>query len=324
MDSGPLGLFQQLPIGIILMFCGSSILLLIAIAYIVRTRSLKAQAAVPAMAGVSPSMSYDSGSADLPDLDSFGSTDSFKSAAPARSTGAYTVHLAEGEMVEVVEVLTVLRDVAEGGLIIRIGDKAYRNPPGLADAEFKRRFHSTLRDLNGAQNPVEARPAPAAYVAPAAPPPPPPPMPVAAPVVTATEEVASVDEDAPLEEPNFDDPPPLMPPPPRVTGSFAPAPGDLPKFKMPDGPPVKPKRGQRPVAEPIPEINIAASIEAFLQHKLSMTPQYAMRSIHVRPAAHGAVAIEVDGRFFDSVGEVDDTAVRHFLSTTIEEWQARQ
>ncbi len=51
MDSGPLGLFQQLPIGIILMFCGSCLLLLIAAAYIVRTRSLKAQAAVPAMAG---------------------------------------------------------------------------------------------------------------------------------------------------------------------------------------------------------------------------------------------------------------------------------
>jgi hypothetical protein len=320
MDSGPLGLFQQLPVGIILMFCGSCILLLIAIAYIVRTRSLKAQAAVPAMAGVSPSVGYDSGSADLPDLDSFGSTDSFKSAAPARPTGgAYSVHLSEGEMVEAVEVLTILRDVAEGGLIIRIGDKAYRNPPAVADAEFKRRFHSTLRDLNGAQNPVVAKPAPAAYVAPAAPPPPP-----VAPVVTATEEVASVEADAPLDEPNFDLPPLTPPPPPRVTGSFAPAPGDLPKFKMPDGPPVKPKRGQRPVAEPIPEINIAASIEAFLQHKLSMTPQYAMRSIHVRPAAHGAVAIEVDGKFFDSVGEVDDTVVRQFLSSTIEEWQARQ
>ena len=106
--------------------------------------------------------------------------------------------------------------------------------------------------------------------------------------------------------------------------SFAPAPGDLPKFKMPDGPPVKPKRGQRPVAEPIPEINIAASIEAFLQHKLSMTPQYATRSIHVRPASHGGVAIEVDGKFYESVGEVEDAAVRAFLSATIEEWQARQ
>ena len=74
MDSGSLGLFQQLPVGIILMFCGSGILLVIAVAYIVRTRTAKAQAAVPAMAGMSMSMGYDSGSADLPDLDSFGSS----------------------------------------------------------------------------------------------------------------------------------------------------------------------------------------------------------------------------------------------------------
>jgi len=120
MDSGPLGLFQQLPVGIILMFCGSCILLVIAIAYIVRTRSLKAQAAVPAVAGmgggIAASMGYDSGSSDLPDLDSFGSSDLFKTAAPVRSSGgAYTVQLAEGETVEAVEVLTILRDVAEGG-----------------------------------------------------------------------------------------------------------------------------------------------------------------------------------------------------------------
>ena len=211
-------------------------------------------------------------------------------------------------MVEAVEVLTILRDVAEGGLIIRIGDKAYRNPPGLADAEFKRRFHSTLRDLNGAQAPVGVKPAAPVVAMP----PPATAVPATAVVEPPVEAAAPVSEDA-FDEPTFDLPP-LTPPPPRVTGSFAPAPGDLPKFKMPDGPPVKPKRGQRPVAEPIPEINIAASIETFLQHKLSMTPQYATRSIHVRPAALGAVAIEVDGRFYDSVGEVDDTAVRAFLS----------
>ncbi|MBI1256897.1 MAG: hypothetical protein GC204_05460 [Chloroflexi bacterium] len=314
MDSGPLGLFQQLPMGIILMFCGSSILLVIVIAYIVRARGIKARAAVPAMAGVAMASSYDSGSTDLPDLDSFGSADPVK-AAPTPTNGAYTVHLAEGEMVEAVEVLTILRDVAEGGLIIRIGDKAYRNPPGIADAEFKRRFHSTLRDLNGAQTPVEVKSA-----APAVAMPPPPPAPASA--APPADDAAPVSEDA-LDEPTFDLPP-ISPPPPRVTGTFAPAPGDLPKFKMPDGPPVKPKRGQRPVAEPIPEINIAASIEAYLQHKLSQTPQYAMRSIHVRPAMHGAIAIEVDGQFYDSVGEVADAAVRQFLSSTIEEWQSRQ
>ena len=92
---------------------------------------------------------------------------------------------------------------------------------------------------------------------------------------------------------------------------------------MPDTP-VKPKRGQRPVAEPIPEINIAEAIESFLQHKLAQSPEYGERSIHVRPALHGGVTIEVDGAFYEAVGEVADEEVREYLTATIAEWQARQ
>jgi hypothetical protein len=103
-----------------------------------------------------------------------------------------------------------------------------------------------------------------------------------------------------------------------------PLPGDLPKFKMPDTPPQPPKRGRKPVAEPIPEINIAGAIEAFLQHKLAFTPEYSTRSIHVRPASHGGVHIEVDNKLYDSVGDVEDAAVREFLTATIAEWQSRQ
>lgn len=110
---------------------------------------------------------------------------------------------------------------------------------------------------------------------------------------------------------------------PPVSGS-EPVPGDLPKFKMPEGPPVKPKRGQRPVAEPIPEINIAGAIEAFLQHKLMSMPEYQTRNIHVRPAPNGGVKIEVGDKFYDSVSDVEDADVRQLLTATIEEWQARQ
>lgn len=313
MESGVSEFLRQLPAGFIVMFCGSGILLLIALVYIFRARTQRAQAAAPEPAEepVAAPMS-EADLADLPELDSLASVEVPK-AAPPRPAGAYSVTLTGGGSVEVVEVLTVLRDVADGGLIIRIGDQAHRNPPAVADAEFKRRFHNALRDLNGAQQPVGV---------PRTAPPPPPPAPV-----EAVESEA--DSEAPSPEvPSLDDlppsppPSPAAPPPTRRTQTFEPAPGDLPKFRMPDTP-VKPKRGQRPVNEPIPEIDIAGSIEAFLQHKLAQHEEYDQRSIHVRSSGQG-VRIEVDGRFFDSVGEVDDAEVRQFLSATIEEWQARQ
>ncbi len=312
MDSGGVGDFlRQIPPGFILMFCGSGVLLVIALAVIFRDRFMARKAVPPLVAAapgaaIYPSYTDGSGMGDLPDLDVLADAQAFK---PARPAGTFSVNLAQGETVEAVEVLTVLRDVSDGSLIIRIGDKAYRNPPAVADAEFKRRFQTTLRDLNATPSISASKPQPVAVEA----------------------ETVSDDVEQPIDVPSDDvieTPAPAVPPTasaeiPRFTPGM-PAPGDLPKFKMPDGPPVKPKRGQRPVAEPIPEINIAGSIEAFLQHKLALTPQYAGRSIHVRPAMHGAVAIEVDGKFYDSVGEVADAAVRQFLSTTIEEWQSRQ
>lgn len=296
MDSGGVGDFvRQIPQGFILTFCGSGILLVIALAYIFRDRFLARKAVPPAVAAAaSGSMAVNgASSADLPDLDMLSSSSSFSS---PRAGGTYSLALADGETVEAVEVFTVLRDVAEGGLIVQIGDKAYRNPPAFADTEFKRRFHSTLRDLSVA---AQTPPAPRAQ----------PVVQPASPAEDANDDMPPLDTTASSEVP-------------RVS-PYVSAPGDLPKFRMPDNP-VKPKRGQRPVAEPIPEINIAGSIETFLQHKLSMTSQFANRSIHVRPAPQGGVTIEVDGRFYESVGEVDDPAVRQFLSSTIEEWQARQ
>jgi hypothetical protein len=253
---------------------------------------------------VDAARAYDDGGGDLPDLEVLASPEEVAAAptptpaAPPRPAGTFSLPLAEGETVDVVEVLSVVRDVGDGGLIIRIGDKAYRNPPAVADAEFKRRFHNTLRDLNIAQRPVESK--------------------------RDSSEVAAA-------EPEAAEAPPMIETTPASSSSEIPrlsadepVPGDLPKFKMPEGPPVKPKRGQRPVAEPIPEINIAGAIEAFLQHKLTRLPQYSSRSIHVRPALNGGVQIEVDGVFYESVGEVEDAAVKQLLTATIEEWQSRQ
>lgn len=318
MDSGINDFFRQLPFGFVLMFCGSSILLLFALVYIVRARAQRVRAAVPpaqppdADDAAPPLSTLDL--ADLPDLDELAGAELIQAAAPPqppavppRPAGTYSLKLTDGSETDVVEVLTILRDVTDGGLIIRIGEQAYRNPPAVADAEFKRRFNTTLRDLSGARKPVAGAAEPAPVSAPPA---------AAAAAVAAAAAAPIVDAPAAA--------PPSAPPEIPRTPAYEPAPGDLPKFRMPDGPPVKPKRGQRPAQEPIPEIDVAGSIEAFLQHKLSMAPQYASRSIHVRGALHGGVAIEVDGKFYETVGEVDDAAVRQFLSATIEEWQARQ
>jgi hypothetical protein len=306
MDSGGVNDFlQQIPVGLIVLFCGSGILLLITMGYMVNNRSRRARQAVPP-ANFVPE--YDADPGDLPDLDALSSTESVQpvpaapavpAAPPPRPIGTFSVALAEGETVDVVEVLSVARAVGDDSLIIRIGDKAYRNPPAVADAEFKRRFHNTLRDLNSAQPKIDAKRASAEAGEVAAPGEASPPMGETLPPAAAA---------------------PAAPP----LSSFEPVPGDLPKFKMPDGPPVKPKRGQRPVAEPIPEINIAAAIEAFLQHKLTKLPEYSGRSIHVRPAASGGVKIEVDGVFYESIADVEDATVRQLLTATIEEWQARQ
>ena len=271
MDSGGISDFlQQIPVGFILMFCGSGILLVLVIGYMFTARVRRTRQAVPPgrnefrTSGAPEDAPYDEASdesnADLPDLDALASAELVQPAAPPappRPSGTFSLALGEDETVDVVEVLTVLRDVGEGGLIIRIGDKAYRNPPATADAEFKRRFHNTLRDLTDAQHPVDSR--------------------------RETAEVVEALEEA--DETPVVEAPPVVP---RLDPSV-PAPGDLPKFMMPEGPPVKPKRGQRPVAEPIPEIDIAGAIEAFLQHKLSRTPQYASRSIHVSSAPKGGV-----------------------------------
>jgi hypothetical protein len=308
MESGVSEFLRQLPAGFIVMFCGSGILLLIALVYIFRARTQRVQAAAPESdEQPAPAPMSEADLSDLPELDVLASVEMPK-AAPPRPAGAQSVTLTGGGSIEAVEVLTILRDVADGGLIIRIGEQAHRNPPAVADAEFKRRFHNALRDLNSAQQPVGVpRSAP-------------PPVSVEAAEADSEAEPDSVSE--PSEMPPLDDLPSPAAPPTRRTQTFEPAPGDLPKFRMPDAP-VRPKRGQRPVNEPIPEIDIAGSIEAYLQHKLAQHDDYDNRSIHVRSSGHG-VRIEVDGRFFDSVGEVDDAEVRQFLSATIEEWQARQ
>ena len=318
MESGLGDFLQQVPIPLIGTLCLSAVVLVGVLAYIFQERSKKRQKAAVANSGgmadvslFSPSSDASAGDdlplPDLPDLDVLTSAPVAAAPPPSRPAGMQRLRLTEGEAVEAVEVLTILRDVADGGLLVQIGDKVYRNPPAVADPEFKRRFNLTMKELaSGNRVTLET---------PAVKPPPP--------AVTETAPEATEPSAAPPAAP-----------PPRVTTSEArpvtappptvPLPGDLPKFKMPDQIDTSRRGRKAPPKEVIPEINIAAAIESYLQHKLAQTPAYATRSIHVRPAAHGGVEIDVDGHIYEAVSDIADAEIRAFMANTIEEWQSRQ
>jgi hypothetical protein len=117
------------------------------------------------------------------------------------------------------------------------------------------------------------------------------------------------------EKPRFSPPPPI-----NNSGKM---PGDLPSFRLEDNPIEKRKRGQKQDIKPVPELNIAGAIEAYLQYKLRHTPEFDGRSIHIYPSPDGGVSIEVDDRYYDAVSDIDDPTVREFIATAIQEWQER-
>lgn len=69
---------------------------------------------------------------------------------------------------------------------------------------------------------------------------------------------------------------------------------------------------------------IAEAVEEFLQYKLLGSPEFSVHSIHIRPGLDHGLRIEVDGHFYDSIGEVVDVDVREFLFAMMREWEARQ
>jgi hypothetical protein len=276
-------------------------------------------------------------------------------APPVRRPGEYTVRLSDGSSTRADEMLTILRDQDDERLIVLLDGTGYRT---LVDQpEVKQRFARLMKELAEVvatedTRPPAARPVEREADADSVPPP----MPAEAPAVPAPEPVRSYTngtlhdddlDDLDLDAPDLDDlsrfddpaprvsPPPappkpaakptMPPPPPSMNG---PLPGDLPKFRdLPQQEKIKPGglfRQPRAEIEPVPELNIAGAIEAYLQHKLRQTPDYYGRSIHVHSAPGGGVMIEVDGEYFEAVSDVYDPEVRDFISTAIQEWQERQ
>ena len=82
--------------------------------------------------------------------------------------------------------------------------------------------------------------------------------------------------------------------------------------------------GQAPKpAEPVPELSIAEAIEALLQDKLATLPAFRERTIHVTASPSGGVRIQVDKKFYEGVGEIEDEDVRLLLQEVVSEWQKR-
>jgi hypothetical protein len=138
-------------------------------------------------------------------------------------------------------------------------------------------------------------------------------------------------ESEPLDLPDLDDLSSLpqaapAPAPARSEPARAaiPLPGDLPR---PGAAQIRSGgflRAARIEVEPAQEINIAAAIETYLQHKLWEERAFPGRAIHVHSAPGGGVMIQVDDLYYDSVGDVDDAEVRAYLAAAIQEWGDRQ
>lgn len=213
--------------------------------------------------------------------------------APA---GKKQVHLHTGQHITADEVVMVLRDPRDGRLIVQIDGIAYRTL--LNTPEVKKRFVNVMRELST--------------------------------VVTEPDDADlddapdTLQENVPSSQPAS--PPTAAAPPPPPINTDGQMPGDLPKYNLDDSvvPTSRGLFGTKYEAQPIPELNIAASIEAYLQHKLRHTPEYAGRVLHIHSAPGGGVQIQVDNSFYEAVSDVTDPEIREFLSATIQEWQERQ
>ncbi len=310
--------------------CVVFLLLVGTIAALVYVRRRKAQQKLAATVtpGFVTAANYASSGHDMPDLDllvnTFSSPPAPKpspvavtppavvsaSPAPIRSArkGTFTIIPKDGSSTEAVEVLTILRDVVDGSLLVQMGETTYHNVS--SNQEFKERFNKLMREVGQ----MVTKPAPTSSI-----------VTEPEPQTPSTETeppVPSVSDLMQSNEPSFLAPKkPTAPPAPYAP--IGTLPGDLPSFKLEDNPMQKLKRGRKADLPPVPEINIAGAIGAYLQHKLSQTPEYSNHSIHIYPAPGGGVSIEVDGKYFEAVSDVSDPEIREFLSNTISEWQER-
>jgi hypothetical protein len=191
------------------------------------------------------------------------------------------------EVGDAVEVMRVYRDLSDGKLIIQLGDGRYRALSDIKNADLARRFSALVRELWTMINGGGGAPA------------------------ASTGTYTTVNEAVSATDPGIAK---------RMGLLNAAQPEQKPlnqTFLKGLGRPAQPA----PKDESVP--GIAGAVEDFLQFKLSGSPQFAARSIHIRPTHDSGVRIEVDGRSYESISDVIDADVREFLSSMMREWEAR-
>lgn len=201
---------------------------------------------------------------------------------------------------DAIEVFRIYRDLADGALIVEMHGRRYRSIGEITDAQVGRRFLGNVKAL--------------AYFARLG-------------DVEVPDEWEAGPPPSPREESSEFSPPeppgPFVPPPPPPPTSPPPASQPAESSSLLGG--LFGRGAQQ--AEPEESVDVrpmAEQIEELLQHRLTASPGLRQRSIHVRSAADGGVRIEVDGRFYDGVGDVEDEDVRNFIQSIIREWEARQ
>jgi len=218
---------------------------------------------------------------------------------PIQKGTKYPVKLNTGTVIQSEEIVSVLRDPRDGHLVVYIDDVGYRS---LVDSpDVKSRFVQIMKELSN----VVTQPDDSDFPESETPP---------------VEEAESVQVSPPQPIINSAPPPPI-----NQEGDM---PGDLPSFKLDDAEPEQVKKGRfgrvKMEYKPVPELDIASAIEAYLQHKLQHSPDYNGRNIHVHSSPTGGVLIQVDNQHYEAVSDVEDPQIRAFLSATIQEWQDRQ
>jgi len=208
---------------------------------------------------------------------------------PAVTNSRQTIRLNTGDLIPADQLITISRDARDGRLVVQMNGVGYRTL--LDDPKAKDQFIKLMRELSDIVNKPDTPPTTTEAVVP--------------PSVTPEPIAPTIN----------------APPPPPITPDGK-MPGDLPKFKVEEA--VKPTSKGKYEAVPVPELNIVEAIEAYLQHKLKFTPEFATRVIHVLSAPGGGVRVQVDNTYYEAVGDVADPQVRTFLQQTIAEWQARQ
>jgi hypothetical protein len=298
------GFIDQIPTSLVVMVCGSGLLLFVAFAWFAYFKPLRkarqakketllqpsSQQAPPPVIAPEPVVRDDED--DLPDLDLLmGDETVFQAPVdfvepepkpdplptvvpPTQLADTPILKLNTGHRLVSDPVLNIVRDTRDGRLVVVINGVGYRS---LAEHdELKKQFVNIMRDLNQ--------------------------------VVTKPDDNPPTDALEPQSQPST-----------YADSSNEYVPGKLPSFKLEDN--MTPTNKGSYEVTSVPELNIAEAIEAYLQHKIRTTPEYRSRVIHIQPTSSGGVRIQVDNEYYESVSDIADGEVRGFIQQAIEEWQ---